>query len=222
MSRWKNLGVALLATMMLSAAVTPAASAAESEEELDASATVDAVLLDNPMSIDFSTYDGADTPSAFDSANTREHPKTVVIDGREYGPKDGLEIDTMQFEVEPGSGPVGAVFDSTSNGPAGLITPLATWGSSYAISTEKWQLYYEGKAKAAANVFGGKRIIEVCIWYTRGGVQKGDRVCSNAVSSGGGWWPGSEARTSVWDSLHPWAPPTIFNMSTVRINPNIS
>lgn len=64
MSRWKNLGVVLLATMMLSAVVTPAASAADSEEALDAGRIIDAVLLDNPMSIDLSTYDGADTPSA--------------------------------------------------------------------------------------------------------------------------------------------------------------
>lgn len=48
MSRWKNLGIVLVATMMLSGVVTPAASADESAKELDAGATVDAVLMDNP------------------------------------------------------------------------------------------------------------------------------------------------------------------------------
>ena len=162
----------------------------------------------------------ADTPSASDRVSTRDRSGTVVIDGREYGPRDGLRVDTWQFEIEPGAGPVGKVFEGTSNRP-GLVTPMATWGSSYAISTETLQLYYSGKAKAAANVYNGKRIIQVCIWYTRGGAMKSAKVCSNATSSGTYWSSGSEVRTGAWDSLNPWAPPTIFNISTVRINPLI-
>ena len=37
----------------------------------------------------------ADSPSGSDSVNVQNDPKTVVIDGREYGPKDGLKIDTL-------------------------------------------------------------------------------------------------------------------------------
>ena len=81
---------------------------------------------------------------------------------------------------------------------------------------------YDGKAKAAANVFGTLRIIQVCMWYTRDGEGVvGPKMCSNADSSTGFWRPGPEVRESVWDSLNPFAPPTIFRVSTVRINPGI-
>jgi len=164
----------------------------------------------------------ADSPPGSDSGNARNHPKTVVIDGREYGPKDGLKVDTFQFEIEPGSGPVGVVFEDTSNGP-GSITPQIAWGASYAISTEWWsQLGYDGKAKAAANVFSGLRIIQVCYWYTRAGEGiVSATFCSNADSSTGVWRPGPEVTSAVWDSLNPIAPPTIFHVSTVRIDPGI-
>lgn len=161
-----------------------------------------------------------DPVSVSDHANAGDRPGTVVIDGREHGPRDGLRVDTWQLEIEPGAGPVGIVFDGTSSSP-GLVTPLATWGSSYANSTETVQLYYSGKAKAAANVYNGKRIIQVCIWSTRGGVMKSAKVCSNATSVGSDWSSGSEVRTGAWDSLNPWAPPTILNISTVRIDPRV-
>lgn len=160
----------------------------------------------------------ADSPSGSGSENARNHPKTVVIDGREYGPKDGLKIDTFQIEIEPGSGTVGVVFEDTSNTP-GSVTPQIAWGSSYAISTETFQIRYDGKAKAAANIFNGKRIIQVCIWYTRDNVQKGDKVCSNAASTGASWLSGPEVTTWCWDDLSWLVPPTIFNISTVRIDP---
>jgi hypothetical protein len=162
----------------------------------------------------------AGSPAESDTEDVRG-PKTVVIDGREYGPKDGLQVDTFQIEVEPGSEPVGLVFDDTMSNAPGSIVPLATWGASYAISTETIQLFYEGKAKAAANIYAGKRIIQVCIWYTRDGEQKGNKVCSNATTSGTVWLPGPEKKTSCWDSLVPWDPPTIFNFTTVRIDPGI-
>lgn len=166
------------------------------------------------------TTASADTSSASDSANARGNPNTVVIDGREYGPRDGLGVETLQYEIKPGSGPVGAVWESKAN-RLGPITPQATWGASYAISTETLQLYYSGKAKAAGNVYSNKRIIQVCIWYTRDGVMKSAKVCSNAGTTNGYWSSGPEVTTGAWDTLDPWAPPTIFNISTVRINPNI-
>jgi hypothetical protein len=161
----------------------------------------------------------AGTPSDSGSTNAR-NPETVVIDGREYGREDGLEIDTLQFVIEPGAGPVGVVFDGNSNRP-GSITPQFTWGASYAISEEFVQLHYEGKAKAAANIYAGKRIIQVCIWYERDGEQKGAKVCSNATTSGTVWLPGPEKKTDCWDSPWPWDPPTTFWASTVRIAPGV-
>lgn len=159
----------------------------------------------------------ADSPTACQSRNA--HIKTVVIDGREYGPKDGLKVDVFQCEIEPGSGPVGLVFGDTPHGP-GSVTPQITWGASYAISTEWWsQLGFDGKAKAAANIFNGKRIIQVCMWYTRGGEVVSDTLCSTAASTGGSWLSGPEVTMSVWDSLDPSAPHTIFNFSKVEISP---
>lgn len=157
------------------------------------------------------------------SANTLQtdansSPDTVVVDGREFGPNDGLVVDIEQFEVVPGGGPVGGTFAEAP--PEGQVTPMATWGTSYAISTEVAQLRYNGKGKAAANVFGGKRIIQVCFWYTRNGVTKGSKKCSDATSSGT-WRPGPEVKESVWDTLNPVAPKTVFNISTSRINPSI-
>ena len=98
---------------------------------------------------------------------------------------------------------------------------MATWGTSYATSTETAQLYYTGKAKAAGNIYGGKRIIQVCFWYTRGTTWVSSKYCSNAVPNGLGtsWLPGPEVSHGVWDSLNPVAPKTVFNISRVLINP---
>jgi hypothetical protein len=163
--------------------------------------------------------------AASPSACQAEHgsaPKTVIIDGREYGPKDGVEVDTFSCELEPGSGSVGIVFDGTQQSP-GQVSPMITWGASYAISTEWWsQLGYDGRAKAAANLYSGKRIVQVCIWYTReGDGVVGAKVCSNASSPSGTWLPGPEVTTSAADSLNPFAPHTVFNFSTVRIGSGV-
>lgn len=144
-------------------------------------------------------------------------PDSVVIDGREFGPEDGLVVEVEQFEVTPGGGPVGEIFVDNAGG----IAPMATWGSSYAISTETAQLRYTGKAKAAANIYSGKRIIEVCFWYSRGTQNVSSPRCSNAKVSGSTWYAGPEVSGSVWDSLDPNAPRTIFNISTYRIDPQI-
>ena len=161
----------------------------------------------------------ADGPSRSGSTDAKGQPKTVVIDGREFGPKDGLVVDVEQITLVRGSGEVAVVFGDTSGN--GSITPLAAWGSSYAISTETFQIRYDGKAKAAGNIYAGKRIIQVCIWYTRDNVQKGDKVCSGAYSDGYTWHAGPEQTTWCWDDLNPFAPPTIFNISTARIPPSV-
>jgi len=102
----------------------------------------------------------------------------TVIDGKEYGPKDGFVADEWECVLTPGSGEVGLVFEDPNQ--------KATWGASYAISTEAWQLYYDWRNKAAANVYGGKRIIKVCTWYTRDGATVCNKRCSAAQKLAGG------------------------------------
>ncbi len=161
----------------------------------------------------------ADSLSGSGSVDAKGQPSTVVIDGREYGPRDGLVVDVQQVKIVRGSGEVAVVFEDTSG--HGSVTPYLAWGSSYAISTETFQIRYDGKAKAAGNIYDSKRIIQVCIWYTRDNVQKGDRVCSNATSDGYRWYAGPEKTTWCWDDLNPFAPQTIFNISTARIATNV-
>lgn len=158
--------------------------------------------------------------SADATAHTEHGPNTVVINGQEYGPRDGLRTDTIRIEIEPGSDPVSTVWGAEPGRPGGIL-PQVAWGYSYAYSFEAWSLYYTGHALAAGNVYQNKRIIQVCIWYTRGTSVVGSKVCSNATSNGSSWSSGSDVTTSAWDTLDPFAPPTIFNISTSRINPNI-
>lgn len=142
---------------------------------------------------------------------------TVSLGGRTFGPEDGVVVETQQVELRPGGEPVVVEWPSGS----GLITPQATWGSSYATSTETAQLYYTGRAKAAANVYSGKRIVSVCFWYSRGGTRLIPNQCSNARTSGSRWVAGPEVSKGVWDTLDPDAPRTIFNISTMRIGPGV-
>lgn len=143
----------------------------------------------------------------------------LIIDGRAFTEDDGLEYSFEEYEVG-GDAPsqVGTVFADLIS--PGTISPFAAWGSSYAISTEVAQIRYDGKAKAAANVFEGKRIIQVCFWYSRGGSNVSSMKCSNATSSNR-WYAGPEVTHSVYDSLNPWAPKTIFHIQTARIDPTI-
>lgn len=143
-----------------------------------------------------------------------EGDDTVIITGVEYGPKDGLEEAVESFAIEPGAGPIDVAY------PSDIVSPRAVWGTSYATSTETVQLYYTGKAKAAGNVYEGKRIIRVCFWYSRDGKNLTGDICSAARDVGSSRWvPGSEVSKGVWDSLNPVAPKTIFNIKTTRITP---
>lgn len=124
----------------------------------------------------------------------------------------GYEVDTYEIELSPGGGTVGLRWGDRTR---------ATWGSSYATSTEIAYLYYQGKARAAGNVFDGKRIVQVCIWYSRNGVNLTSTVCSNASSASGTWTSGPEVSVGAWDTLVWDAPKTTFNIQTVRISPSV-
>lgn len=142
---------------------------------------------------------------------------TFVINGQEYGPEDGVTITEESFEITPGQGTVGRIF--TTPVAPGTIQPLAAWGASYATSTETAQLKYTGRAKAAGNVYGSKRIVGVCFHYSRGGKAVNSEKCSSATYVSGSWRAGSEVSDSVWDSLNPIASKTVFNMRLVQVAP---
>jgi hypothetical protein len=127
----------------------------------------------------------------------------------------GEQIDLYQIQISPGAAPTSVVWADR------LGLSRSAWGASYATSSEIFQLYYEGKAKAAGNVYQNLRIISVCIWYTRGTARVSSEVCSNAIGDTYGWHPGPEVSVGVFDTLDWNAPPTVFNIKTTRINPNI-
>lgn len=157
-------------------------------------------------------------PAAAAENGSQSSGSEAVVD-EEYGPEDGLEVTTETLELVPGEGPVEVEYGEAPSAP-GEIAPLKTWGSSYATSTEYAQLYYVGRAKAAGNVYDGKRIIGVCVQYVQPG-RSSDKVCSRATSTGSSWRAGSEKSVGFWDNLSDNWPRTVFTISTSRIDPNI-
>jgi len=147
--------------------------------------------------------------------------QSVVINGRKFGPKDGLQVDSYRIELTSGSTDEVGLILTDATGTQSGISPMATWGSSYALSTEEWQWWYHGRAKAAGNIYSGKRIVQVCIWYTRGQAVISPRVCSNADDNYYCWAPGPEVTTECTDTIDPFAPPTVFNFTVARIDPNV-
>ena len=140
-------------------------------------------------------------------------PDSVVVNGTTYGPEDGVEVTLESFMLTPGGEPVGIELGSPYT--------RDVWGSSYAISTEIAYAWYNGTAKAAANVYAGQRIIQVCIWYSQPGRADSPTVCSSASSNGVSWTPGSEVSVGFADNLSDNWPPSVFNIRTTRIDPGI-
>jgi len=174
-----------------------------------------------PLVIGTSAYanDGEVPPPSTTDTMTVEMPERVIIDGREFGPEHGLSITVESFEIGNDGQPVGATYGDTPS-QEDDIGPQAFWGSSYAYSIEHWQAYYTGVAKAAANIYNGQRIVQVCFWWSRGGNPVSSTTCSTASTPNGGQWvAGPEVQDWIWDSPNPFAPKTIFNMKTLRIHP---
>jgi len=142
----------------------------------------------------------------------------ITVDGKTYGPEDGAEVET--FEVDADQIDFDASFPTDVS--PGQVIPAARWGSSYATSTHRAELIYTGKAKAAANIFKGKRIIRVCFWYSRGGKRLTSKICSKASSTSGRWQAGKEVQKTIRDSLGWNDPKTKFHYETGRINPGVS
>ena len=143
-------------------------------------------------------------------------PGATVAD---IGPDSGLVV--IEDEVAVGSG-TKASRRMTGASPAGLVnTTTFWWGSSYAKSTERLQLTYNGRAYAAGNLYNGKRVVKVCVTYRRNGVDLHPWVCSYARSTGQAWLPGEENSITLPDSLNPNAPTTYFRKSVTLIDPNV-
>jgi hypothetical protein len=155
------------------------------------------------------------TPASAMSGNQTSSSSQVAPTMTNFSDSSGAIIDTYQFELDPNSGSVSLYWSDRS----GLSR--AAWGGSYATSTEIAWLYYVGKARAAGNVYQGKRIISVCIWYSRANEIVSDAKCSNATSNSVAWFSGPEVRVDAYDSLDWNATPTIFNIRTTRIDPTL-
>lgn len=134
-------------------------------------------------------------------------PTYVTLDEQTYGPTEGVSVIADEVDLSPA--------------PDSGYGANAYWGSSYAYSTHPSWAHYVGWAKAAANVYGGERIIGACFTHSRGGTYVVDWTCSNAQHLTNGWAAGHEVSKLVLDSPDPNAPTTKFHMRTTRIDPDI-
>ncbi|KAA9106381.1 hypothetical protein [Microbacterium rhizomatis] len=155
-----------------------------------------------------------------DAADNGPIPDALMVDGQRLDADDGLTITTESFEMASGGGRVGTTY-YTDPPTDGVISPQWVEGSSFAYAEEVVQLGYVGHGKAGANVSGGQRIVQVCFWWSRGGVRLTSNFCSDASFANGSWVAGREVTGSMNDTLDPVAPPTIFNISTARVDPNL-
>lgn len=90
--------------------------------------------------------------------------------------------------------------------------------SSYAFSEEQRYVSYTGTAKAAANVYSGQRIIQMCYWWTRTGATS-KTTCATATFANGSWRASGEVHSSFSDLLGLNVPQTIFHVKSTRIDP---
>lgn len=158
------------------------------------------------LAIAFTGIGAAGAPSAMASI---EEASSIVVDGQELGPEDGLSVVTESYPVVAGE-QTGETYDSE--------LARDVWGSSYAFSQEQAYVSYIGHAKAAANVYEGLRIVRVCFWWTQA-ERTSVTTCADATFSGGSWYASGEVTGSFNDSLDTYAPQTIFNIQTSRIDP---
>lgn len=154
------------------------------------------------------------------ASEMRPSTDNVVVDGRTFGPEDGMRVVEESFELDESANDerVGRVWETTPS--EGEIGAQTYWGASYAFSEHPTDFTYYGYAHAAGNVYNGERIIQVCMWFTQG-TRAQIPTCSSATSNGSYWSPGIKEFTAFADSLDPNVPVTIFNIRTTRIDPGV-
>jgi hypothetical protein len=155
------------------------------------------------------------TSASAASGNLTPSTSQVAATTTQSTDSSGAIVDTYQFELDPNSASVSMYWSDRS------ALARTAWGASYATSTEIAWLYYVGKARAAGNIYQSKRIISVCIWYSRGTEIVSKVDCSTATSNAVAWFPGPEVSVDAFDSLEWNATPTVFNIKTTRIDPSL-
>lgn len=98
---------------------------------------------------------------------------TVTVNGRTYGPADGLAFDRGTLRVSRGTGGGATVAAGEPSSVSGVVTPQFngtlykwSWGTSYVSSQESNFVWYYAKARAMANVSNSKRVIQVTGGYS--------------------------------------------------------
>lgn len=177
-----------------------------------AATALSAGLLVAMVSTPAHAADDPGNPVGSGPTSTSTRATTRTVDGK----KVPATTVTENYQLN-GDGDAGATYDAP---PPKGAQPNATWGASYAISTEQFQLYYDGKAKAAANVYQGKRIVDVCFWWTQD-KRTSPTKCSAATGKGKNWVAGPEVKDRFNDTLDPGAPQTVFHIATTRIDPSL-
>ncbi|MCX8529104.1 MAG: hypothetical protein ORN27_03445 [Rhodoluna sp.] len=130
-------------------------------------------------------------------------------------PDQAIQVDFLAVDAELNNG------QTTYRFPESMRQSRDYWGTSFATSKEILWVFYQGIAYAAANVYQGQRIVQVCIWYTQDAKKVSYTVCSTATSDTGVWLPTDIAAVSTFDTLDWSAPHTIFNIRTSRISPTV-
>ena len=143
--------------------------------------------------------------------------EALITIGDYQFPASSVEITEESFAISAGEDITGRTYPS-DDAPA-----RTTWGTSYAYSKEYVQFFYQGHAFAAANVYDGKRITQVCFWWTHGSSSSKQHCSTASYTEQSGWRPPSRETVALsTDSLNPWAPQTVFHIQTVRIPPNLT
>lgn len=141
----------------------------------------------------------------------------LITIGNYQFPVSSVEITEESFEINTGEDITGRAY------PSDDALTRTTWGTSYAYSKEYVQLFYQGHAFAAANVYEGKRITQVCFWWTHGSSSSKQHCSTASYVESVGWRPPSRETVALsTDSLNPWAPQTVFHIQTARIPPNLT
>lgn len=139
---------------------------------------------------------------------------TYTNGGKTYTAKDGLRQYSGELVLPRAS-------DKSGSFAVALASANQSFGSSYAKSSERLQLWYDGSAFASGKKdfyttkdfrTGYYRVMEVCFKYMRDGKDLISWQCSKATP-GPLFGPGAVVKKTVRDTLNPVASKTVFKYS---------